>query len=103
MRTPLSNRRQSVTSKLHHMQAGGGDLHVIATFGIERGRVREIMCSSFKDGADLRALVMDACIVMSLLLQHGYNVQELRAKLTPAPQSLLATLIDEAIKLEECK
>lgn len=101
MRTELPPRRLSVTSKLSHVRADGSDLHVIATFGIDhQHKVREVFCSSFKDGADIRAFVMDACVCLSLLLQHGYSVQDLRGKMTPTPRSLLATLVDEAIKVE---
>jgi hypothetical protein len=103
-RVSLPSRRLSVTSKLTHVTAADGQLHVIATFGLDdRHQVRELFCSSFKDGVDVRALVMDACVCLSLLLQHGYSVRELRDKLAPAPSSLLATLIDEAIKVEEGK
>lgn len=101
-RTELDPRRLSITSKLTHTCADGTSLHVIATFGLDKtGKVREVFCSSFKDGADLRSLVMDACVCLSLLLQHGYSVQELRSKMTPTPHSLLATLVDEAIRIEE--
>jgi hypothetical protein len=102
MRRELSSRRASVTSKLTHLRADGTNVHIVATFGFdERRKVREVFCSSFKDGTDLRALVMDACICLSLLLQHGYAVREVYNKMTPSPQSLLATLIEEAIKVEE--
>jgi len=99
-RTTLSDRRLSITAKLTHIKADGGELHVIATFGLDRGQVREVFCSSFKDGADVRGLVIDACVCMSLLLQHGYSVRDLKGKLIPAPQSVLATLVDAAIEIE---
>lgn len=101
-RVSLPSRRLSVTSKLTHVRADGAEMHVIATFGIdEQGRVREVFCSSFKDGMDLRALVIDSCVCLSLLMQHGYSVRDVRAKMVSSPHSLLATLVEEAIRLEE--
>ena len=103
-RTDLPTRHFSVTSKLTHERADSHSMNIIGTFSLDgKGKVRAVFCSSFKDGADLRALVIDACICLSLLLQHGYTARAIRDKLTPSPQSILSTLIEEAIRVEEGK
>lgn len=102
-RNPLKDRRFSVTVKVQHTWANGKTQKVLTTFGFDEqtGKIRELFCSDFKEGTDLHTLLMDACMTLSLLLQHGYAVDDIRNKLVPAPRSLLASLIDEAVRLEK--
>lgn len=101
-RVTLPSRRLNTTVKCRHEWASGNASKLLITFGFdEEGRVRELFCADFKEGTDMHTLVMDACVVLSLLLQHGYKASELRNKLAQAPQSLLATLVGEVAKMEE--
>jgi hypothetical protein len=72
-RQPLPNWRRSET---HVVQHGNHEFLVGFGFG-EDGRVMEVFCSSGKTGVDMTALVTDACILVSLLLQHGESVTAL--------------------------
>lgn len=108
-RTPLPDRRPNVTMKVSHVFAGGREQNLLVTFGFDslttpfgtKRRIAEIFCADFKEGTDLHTLITDACVCLSLLLQHGYDAPTLRAKFMPAPKSLLSTLIEAAIELEQ--
>lgn len=103
-RTALPDRRGNNTVKVTHAWANGKEQKLLVTFGVDDGgNVKEIFCADFKEGTDMHGLIVDACIVLSLLLQHGYSAQELRDKLAKNPQSLLATLVDAAIQIGEKK
>jgi len=105
-RQQLPDRRPNVTAKIVHTNAAGYTKNLLVTFGFgEEGpartrRVREVFCADFKEGTDLHTLITDACVCLSLLLQHGYDAKVLRSKFMPAPKSLLHTLIDAAVELE---
>lgn len=102
-RKELNPRRANFTAKIVHQWDAGREQKVVVTYGLDpsRRRVQEVFCSDFKEGTDLHTLIMDACVCLSLLLQHGYGVKELRSKLAPAPKSLLHTILEEAVRYEE--
>lgn len=100
-RSPLPDRHRAETIKVQHTWSHGATTSLIVTCGFDdAGMVRAVFCADFKAGTDMHTLVIDACIALSLLLQHGYTVRELRGKLAAAPQSLLATLINAAAEIE---
>lgn len=100
-RVSLPDRRPSVTVKVYHVWANDRTNNLQVTFGFDEvGHVREMFCADFKEGTDMHVLIGDACVVMSLLLQHGYSVREVRHKLAPTPHSILATLLDTALEVE---
>jgi hypothetical protein len=83
----------------------------------ESGAAREIFVEGLRQGSDLDVFVDDAVILTSVLLQHGYRLDEIFAKLmrtdtgTAADRfkdeatgsrkpSLLAAVLGAAIKLE---
>jgi hypothetical protein len=71
-----------------------------ATFGFDDvGEIREVFCTDWKAGSDNYAIVSDACILLSLLLQHGYNVEDITARLC-SPPSLIGALIAAAKELK---
>ena len=75
---------------------------MLVTFGYDdRRKIRELFCADFKEGNDMHTLIGDACVAISLLLQHGHSAQDVSNKMAPAPQSLLKTMVDAAITLEK--
>ena len=70
-RTPLPPRRNALTRYVVHTGANGGHQAYSVTFGVHDGRVMEIFCNSPKEGSDIQGLINDACIAISVLLQHG--------------------------------
>lgn len=105
-RTQLSDRRPAVTQRVD-VAVGTKRVHVLVTYGFDStGCVKEVFCADFKAGTDLHAIIVDACILISRLLQHGYTPQQLLATLT-APPSLLGCLlaaapaqVDSVVQLE---
>ncbi len=84
------------------MTASGGEQSVIVTFGFDQGtdRVREVFTASFKVGTDTNAIVSDACVMMSLLMQHGYTPRQLVERLG-SPPSLIGRIILVAARIDE--
>lgn len=70
-RTVLPNRRQSVTEKITYRSASGGEHEYLVSFGLHDGCVMECFASGDKPGSDMQALLNDACIAISVLLQYG--------------------------------
>lgn len=92
-RVKLTDRRYNETAKVEHRLAGGALLKVLVTFGFnETGEVKEVFCADFKAGSDNHMLITDACVLISRLLQHGYQAGELRASLGEPP-SLLGSIL----------
>jgi hypothetical protein len=92
MRTRLANRRPSVTGRVPFIMADERQITLTVTFGFdENGNVREVFCADFKAGSDMHAAVMDACILLSRLLQHGDPPEEL-AKTLCEPPSLVGCI-----------
>ena len=66
-RIPLPNRRHGVTIPVEHRNQT-----FFCTFSFDdAGVVREAFMRSTKEGNDFSALMVDACIAVSMLLQHG--------------------------------
>jgi hypothetical protein len=92
MRTKLGNRRPSENMKVLYVGDNGHPWKLLVTLGFDReGRVREVFCSSFKVGTSLNAIVMDACILLSRLLQNGESPAEIAASMCEPP-SLVGTI-----------
>ena len=92
-REKLSNRRSSITHRIA-MDMDGKEVILLITVGYDTAiyppQPREVFCANFKVGTSLHAIVMDSCILLSLLLQHGEDPKSIAARLTPG--SLLETL-----------
>lgn len=97
-RTRPPNRRFSATRKIP-VTLEGKDHMVTVTVGFLDGRPIEVFCASFKVGTSLNAIVGDACILLSRLLQHGDGPEEL-AKTLCTPPSLIGR-VAQAVA-EEC-
>lgn len=101
-RTPLPDRRRNVTEKVTHTLSNGAERGLLVTFGFDaRGHVRELFCADFKEGTDMHGLIGDGCMAVSLLLQHGYRVSAIVDKMAPDPKSVLRTLVEAALRLED--
>jgi hypothetical protein len=75
----LEARREQVTITWQE-PIRGASRELSMSFGYARdGRLREIFCSGTKDGSELRALITDACIAVSHLLQRGATIFEIAA------------------------
>jgi hypothetical protein len=100
MRTRLTDRRYSVTDRVPFVRSDGDEIRLTVTFGFdEEGQVREVFCADFKAGSDMHAAVMDACILLSRLLQHGDAPRELAATLCEPP-SLIGCIAKAAAQIE---
>ena len=75
-RIPLPSRRDNCTVVVPHPR-----MVFTATFGFHDGRDAEVFCDSPRAGSDSQAVVRDASILMSLLLQHGATMHEVAAAL----------------------
>lgn len=102
-RTHQPNRRETETIKIPFSNPiRGSNNHILVTFGFdETGRqVREVFCADFRAGTDYHFLAVDACILVSRLLQHGVPVKDLLASVGQPP-SLIGVLLEAAVKVEE--
>lgn len=79
-RDRLPNRRPHLVEPILLMEK----FECLVGFGIEKesGRVRELFLDGLKIGTPLAAIMNDSCILISMLLQHGYTVSELRDRMT---------------------
>lgn len=82
----LPARRLTETRKV--VTPDGHTIHLSIGFDPdEAGRPREIFYSAgFKSGSALEFQVQDACVLISLLLQHGLRPQDVAKSLARAPQ-----------------
>ena len=100
-REEVPDRRRHVTEKVCVRLSEGREVNLQVTFGLteDERRVREVFCADFKAGTDLHAVITDASVMMSLLLQHGYTATALAGRLGEPP-SLLGQVLRAAAKLE---
>ena len=76
-REMLPDRREGVLLRVTHQHHLGTRDYTV-NYGFDsQGRVREIFCHNEKPGTDLDAIMSDACIAISHLLQRGMTVVEL--------------------------
>jgi hypothetical protein len=89
--------------------SAGPDTKLIVTYGIEDERIKEAFCAGFRAGTDICALANDACVMMSLLLQHGVSIEALadacgedrqEGATTGKPSSLLGAITREGVRIE---
>ena len=100
MRTKLPDRRYSSTVRVPWSRYDGKGINIYVTIGFDtEGKAKEVFCADFKAGSANQAIVMDTCILISRLLQHGDLPSELKASMCEPP-SLIGT-IAEAIRREE--
>lgn len=78
----LPNRRPSATRAL---EWHGREVIVTVGFDPATRQPREVFASGPKEGSDMLAIIADACVVISLALQHGAAPQALAKSLGRVP------------------
>lgn len=94
MRQTQPHRRPSENHIVTYHDALGNPWKIHVTFGLDDNgeHVREVFCSDFKEGTDYHHLAVDACILVSRLLQHGDTINELAATVG-RPLSMIGALL----------
>ena len=91
-RAKLPDRRPSMTQKVYVALDGGKQVKLLVTIGFNSlGRPMEVFTADFKAGTAMHTIVMDACVMMSRLLQHGDTPLELYKALA-RPESVLGAI-----------
>ena len=102
-RERLPNRRPSVIRTITWHEPNGGAIECDVGIGFRMdGRVAEVFASDLKGGSTLRLLLEDACVLVSLALQHGIAPAALahsmgRQPITEsetAPASLIGAVVE---------
>jgi len=91
-RRTLPDRRPSITQRVTW---GERKFHI--TIGLDGGRPMEVFYSDgMKEGTDLRNTVQDACVLVSLLLQHGATPRDISKSLSDvtAISAVVGALVD---------
>lgn len=81
MRTALPTRRQNIA---HELTFDGQTFTVCVGFD-SAGAAREVFADGHKEGSAMQAFLDDACIVVSIALQHGIAPVELAHSLGTVP------------------
>lgn len=102
MRVRQSNRRYTENVLINFAMQGGVTSHIHVTFGFDDDErfVREVFCADFKAGSDYHLLAVDACILISRLLQHGESASSLFESVG-RPLSLVGALLEAAATREK--
>ena len=99
-RGKIPDRRPNETFNLTYTSYSGTARTLIVTVGFDRdAKPFEVFCASFKVGTDTNAIVSDACIMMSRLLQHGETPAEI-ARGMCQPHSLLGQIAAALVRYE---
>lgn len=82
MRERLPDRRMSATEKITH-----GPHSFFVTIGIDRmGNIKEVFyADGQRSGSDLQHAITDACVIISIALQHGVTPDEMFRSLASVP------------------
>ena len=102
MRNPLPNRRPTETATVVH---DGRDYAVTVGFNPADGNVREVFATDGKAGSAMDGILADACVALSLLLQHGMEPAALARSMgrlgdVKEPASIIGALVDHLAALE---
>ncbi len=93
-RTRLPNRRPNETADLLFE---GQRYHVTIGLALD-DRAGEVFCHGGKVGSSMDLLLDDACVALSLLLQHGVKPRDLAHSMgrlhDSAPASIIGALVD---------
>lgn len=93
-RTRLADRRYSETHRVE-VEMDLKPKIILVTIGFdERGRPSEVFCADFKAGTSMHGIVMDACIVLSRLLQHGDDPADILRGMSGGPADAIEGMAD---------
>lgn len=81
-RTKLPNRRPNETVKIEHK---GLTFFVTVGYDPETGSPMEVFGSTARSGSDFAALLNDACVAVSILLQSGVKPSEIAKSMHWSP------------------
>jgi hypothetical protein len=106
-RTPLPTRRQNRLADIQHE----GRRYTVCIGYDAAGQPKEVFVDGAKEGSGMRAILSDACILVSIALQYGAQPFELRHSLGLVPAfhegkptevraSLIGVLVDALVPLE---
>ena len=102
-RQRLPNRRENETVDLVF---GGQRFHVTVGFTLD-GRPREVFCHGGKVGSGMDLILDDACVALSLLLQHDIEPQGLAHSMgrlgDGAAASIIGALVDLVSSFERAR
>lgn len=86
-RQRLPDRRPSANVRVEWVTPSATHtFYVTLGYDPSDARIREVFYSDgMKSGADLRSMAQDACVLISLLLQHGLTPDEIGKSLAVAP------------------
>lgn len=102
-RNRLPDRRPSANIRVDWLTPSAEHtFYVTVGYRPETGEIAEVFYSDgMKSGADLRSMAQDACVLISLLLQHGLTPDEIAKSLAvapvfgqPRPASLIGAVVD---------
>ncbi|CUA90646.1 TSCPD domain [Chelatococcus sambhunathii] len=99
-RQRLPDRRPSLTTELVHECRS---YSVTIGFNPATGRIGEVFTHGAKVGSTMDGILDDACIALSLLLQHGVEPAELGSSMGrlgdgKAPASIIGALADLLVR-----
>jgi hypothetical protein len=93
-RQRLPDRRAAETVQLEH----GGQRFTVTVGFYPDGRPGEVFTHGIRTGSTLDALLADACVVVSCLIQHGVEPRDLASSMgrlgNAEPASVIGAVID---------
>jgi hypothetical protein len=93
-RTRLPDRRAAETIQLEH----GGTRFMVTIGFYPDGRPGEVFTHGARSGSSMDALLADACVVVSCLIQHGAEPGDLSASMgrlgNSEPASIIGAVVD---------
>jgi hypothetical protein len=98
-------RRGSVTFGVRYADVEGLRLKAFLTYSRDNdGKIREVFVNAGKPGSPNEAALRDAGLLISLLLQHGLGIHDVKAAVTRGPDDRPASQIGvvvDALAAEE--
>lgn len=95
-RVRLPNRRAAETVELEH----GGQRFTVTIGFYPDGRPGEVFTHGLRSGSNLDGLLADACVVVSCLMQHGVEPNEIASSMgrlgSTEPASIIGAVVDFA-------
>jgi hypothetical protein len=100
-RARLPDRRFAETVVLEH----SGTRFMVTVGFYPDGRPGEVFTHGARSGSNLDALLADACVVVSCLIQHGVEPRDLAASMgrlgSAEPASIIGAVIDLAAAMSQ--
>ncbi len=98
MRERLPDRRHSDVVRVVHRLRGGAQPYTATIGYYPDGRIGEVFIDAAKDSNDGANLARDVAVLISLALQHGVPIEEMRAAMgrgeDSQPHSVAGAVLD---------